>query len=276
VASTTPIHDRRTPSPAHWGERRDRAERTDDVLEQLDSARGKARRRELLDELIRLNMPVARSIAIRYRRRGIADEDLEQVAYLALVRVAHSYDHASGNDFLSYAVPSIRGEVRRHFRDVGWMVRPPRRVQELQSRIAATESALSSELGHPPTPGELADELDEDEDDVDEALAANGCFTPTSLDQVVHEDAGGSLGDQLGDEEAGLAAAEARVVLAPALRRLGERDRKIIRMRFFGQRTQQEIADEIGVTQMQVSRLLGRICRQLREDVETGRAVTVG
>jgi RNA polymerase sigma-B factor len=276
VASTTPIHDRPTPSPAHWNERRDRAERTDEVLDQLDVAGGTAQRRELIDELIRLNMPVARSIAVRYRRRGIADEDLEQVAYLALVRVAHSYDHASGNDFLSYAVPSIRGEVRRHFRDVGWMVRPPRRVQELQSRIAATESALASELGHPPTTGELADELDEDEDDVAEALAANGCFTPTSLDQVVHQDAGGSLGDQLGDEEAGLAAAEARVVLAPALRRLGERDRKIIRMRFFGQRTQQEIADEIGVTQMQVSRLLGRICRQLRDDVETGRAVTVG
>jgi RNA polymerase sigma-B factor len=239
------------------------------VLDRLDGARSESLRRELIDELIRLNMPVARSIAVRYRRRGIPDDDLEQVAYLALVRVAHTYDHASGHDFLSYAVPSIRGEVRRHFRDVGWMVRPPRRVQELQSRIAATESELSSELGHPPTASELADALNETEEDVDEALAANGCFTPTSLDQVVHEDAAGSLGDQLGAEETGLAAAEARVVLAPALRRLGERDRAIVRMRFFGQRTQQEIADEIGVTQMQVSRLLSRICRNLRAEVES-------
>jgi RNA polymerase sigma-B factor len=262
--------DRRTPSAGHHRERRDRAERTEEVLARLDDEHCERRRAELIDELIRLNMPVARSIAVRYRRRGIAAEDLEQVAYLALVRVAHSYDHSSGHDFLSYAVPSIRGEVRRHFRDVGWMVRPPRRVQELQGRIATVQSELSSELGHPPTPAELADELDEPADDVQEALAANGCFTPTSLDQVVHEDAAVSLADALGEEEVGLAAAEARVVLAPALRRLGERDRTIVRMRFFAQRTQQEIADEIGVTQMQVSRLLSRICRDLREDVESG------
>jgi RNA polymerase sigma-B factor len=262
--------------PIHHRERQDRAERTDDVLAQLDEARGDERRRQLIDELIELNMPVARSIAVRYRRRGIADEDLEQVAYLALVRVAQNYDHSTGHDFLSYAVPSIRGEVRRHFRDVGWMVRPPRRVQELQSRIASTESELSSELGHPPTPHELADELDESPDDVEEALSANGCFSPASLDQVVHEDAGGSLGDQLGEEEIGLAAAEARVLLAPALRRLGERDRTIVRMRFFGQRTQQEIADEIGVTQMQVSRLLSRIFKTLREDVEARGVVPAG
>jgi RNA polymerase sigma-B factor len=267
VASTSLV-TRPTPSN-HLHERHDRAQRTEVVLARLDSARDDRHRSDLLDELIRLNMPVARSIAARYRRRGIPDEDLEQVAYLALVRVAQSYDHSSGHDFLSYAVPSIRGEVRRHFRDVGWMVRPPRRVQELQGRIAATESVLATALGHPPRPQELADELGESLEDVEEALAANGCFTPTSLDQVVHEDASGSLGDQLGEEEAGLAAADARVILAPALRRLGERDRTIVTMRFFGQRTQQEIADEIGVTQMQVSRLLSRICGRLRAEVES-------
>jgi RNA polymerase sigma-B factor len=261
--------DRSTSSSTHLPERRDRATCTDEVLARLDDATSETEREMLIEELIRINMPVARSIAVRYRRRGIAEEDLEQVAYLALVRVAHSYDHSSGHDFLSYAVPSIRGEVRRHFRDVGWMVRPPRRVQELQSRIAAAESELSSELGHPPTAAELADRLGATLDDVEEALAANGCFTPTSLDQVVHDDGTGSLGDRLGADEPGLAAAEARVVLAPALRRLGERDRLIVRMRFFGQRTQQEIADEIGVTQMQVSRLISRICKDLRETVES-------
>jgi RNA polymerase sigma-B factor len=253
---------------AHLHERRDRSARTEEVLARLDDATTETEREALIEELIRLNMPVARSIAVRYRRRGIAEEDLEQVAYLALVRVAHSYDHSSGHDFLSYAVPSIRGEVRRHFRDLGWMVRPPRRVQELQSRIAAAESELSSELGHPPTAGELAVELDAPVEDVEEALAANGCFTPASLDQAAHEDAPGSLGDRLGVDDSGLGAAEARVMLAPALRLLGERDRLIINMRFFGQRTQQEIADEIGVTQMQVSRLLSRICKDLREMVE--------
>ena len=272
ASGTTTTLDRHAPStalPDHRHERRDRAERTDEVLRALDSARDEPQRQELLEELIRLNMPVARSIAVRYRRRGIPDDDLEQVAYLALVRVAHSYDHSSGHDFLSYAVPCIRGEVRRHFRDVGWMVRPPRRVQELQSRIASAESELSSELGHPPTVDELAEDLGESPEDVQEAQAANGCFTPTSLDQAVHEDASGTLGDQLGVEESGIGAAEARVVLAPALRRLGERDRTIVRMRFFGQHTQQEIADEIGVTQMQVSRLLSRIFKDLRADVES-------
>jgi RNA polymerase sigma-B factor len=253
-------------------ERRDRAQRTDEVLDLLGSARSRRRRQELIDELIRINMPVARSVAARYRRRGVADEDLEQVAYLALVKVADTYDHSKGHDFLSYAVPSIRGAIRRYFRDQGWMVRPPRRVQELQSRIAAVEPALSTELGHPPRPHELADELDAPVEDVEEALAANGCFTPTSLDQLVHEDAPASLGEQLGHDDPGLEAAEARVVLAPALQRLGERDRKIVKLRFFRQRTQQEIADEIGVTQMQVSRLLSRICRQLRDEVERGKA----
>jgi len=276
VARTHTLDGRTRPTASamqatdHLHERRDRAARTEEVLDRLDDASSDAQRRDLIDELIRLNMPVARSIAVRYRRRGISDDDLEQVAYLALVRVAHNFDRAAGHDFLSYAVPCVRGEVRRHFRDVGWMVRPPRRVQELQGRIAATQSGLSSELGHPPTARELADELEEARGDVEEALAANGCFTPTSLDQVAHEDASGSLGDQLGEDEAGLAAAEARVLLAPALRRLGERDRTIVRMRFFGQRTQQEIADEIGVTQMQVSRLLSRICQRLRDDIESG------
>jgi len=267
ISTTSDDPTRASVSSAQLPERRDRAERTEEVLDRLDSPESEAEREELLAELIRLNMPVARSIAVRYRRRGVAEEDLEQVAYLALVRVASSYDHSSGHDFLSYAVPSIRGEVRRHFRDLGWMVRPPRRVQELQSRIASTESELSSQLGHPPTPAELADELETSRDDVEEALAANGCFTPTSLDQAAHDDAPGSIGDQLGEDEPGLAAAEARLMLAPALGRLGQRDQLIVRMRFFDQRTQQEIADEIGVTQMQVSRLLGRICHDLRKDV---------
>jgi RNA polymerase sigma-B factor len=273
MASTSTVDRSVTGTPDHTNERHDRARLTDEVLARLDDAQDATEREQLIDRLIELNMPVARSIAVRYRRRGIPEEDLQQVAYLALVRAAHHYDHASGHDFLSYAVPCIRGEVRRHFRDVGWTVRPPRRVQELQGRIAATESELASTLGHPPTPEELAAELDEDREDVEEALAANGCFTPTSLDQVVHQDAAGSLGDQLGGEDAGLDAAEARVILAPALNRLAERDRTIVRMRFFGQRTQQEIADEIGVTQMQVSRLLSRICRTLREDIESGAVV---
>ncbi|HEY3529321.1 MAG TPA: sigma-70 family RNA polymerase sigma factor [Nocardioides sp.] len=251
-------------------ERADRAERTHLLLTEIDDATD-AEKDQLIAQLIDVNMPVAESIAARYRRRGIPDEDLEQVAYLALVRVAHNYDHARGHDFLSYAVPSIRGEVRRYFRDQGWMVRPPRGIQEMQGRIAAVESELSTRLGHPPSADELAEEFDEPVSDVEEAMAANGCFTPTSLDQVPSSDTS-TIADQLGEPDTGIDAAEARVVLTPVVRRLTERERKILDMRFFAQCTQQEIADEIGVTQMQVSRLLSSLLRRLRTELESGAA----
>lgn len=254
-------------------ERADRADRTADVLDRLDDA-PTADRGALLDELVEANIGVARSIARRYRNRGVGDDDLEQVACLALVRVAQSYDHSTGHDFMSYAVPSIRGEIQRYFRDLGWMVRPPRRVQEVQSRISACESGLSTGLGHPPTAAELAEELGEDEADVREAMGANGCFAPTSLDQVVGATETTSIGDQLGEDERGLAAAEARVVLRPVVRRLTARERRILDMRFFGDCTQQQIADEIGVTQMQVSRLLGSLMTRLREELLEGNGST--
>jgi RNA polymerase sigma-B factor len=250
-------------------ERADRAQRTAYCLGLLAEAPGDERRTELAEELVKVNMCVAESIAARYRNRGISEDDLRQVAYLALVRVARTYDHSSGHDFMSYAVPSIRGEVRRYFRDHGWMVRPPRRIQEVQSRISAAESELSTELGRAPTPAELADELDAPQGDVEEALAANGCFAPTSLDQVLGATEQVSIGDQLGHDEKGLDAAEARVLLAPAVRRLTARERRILDMRFFRGCTQQEIADDIGVTQMQVSRLLSALLQQLREHLES-------
>jgi RNA polymerase sigma-B factor len=246
------------------------------VLDSLDHEHDEQRRKGLKDELIEVNLGVAQSIASRYRHRGIADEDLEQVAYLALVRVVQSYDHGSGHDFLSYAVPSIRGEVRRHFRDQGWVVRPPRRVQEIQAQIAAAESELGTELGHPPTADELAERLGQSPPDVHEALAARGCFAPASLDKVTGWVEGTPVGERLGREEEGFGAAEARVVLAPVLRTLNRRERRMLEMRFITGCTQQEIADEIGVTQMQVSRLLGALMRRLRADLETGSHGRVG
>jgi RNA polymerase sigma-B factor len=258
-------------------ERAIRSRRTDEVLDQLDRLdpeHERQRREELLHELVEANMGVAQAIAARYRNRGVSHEDLEQIAYLALVRVARQYDHAMGHDFMSYAVPSIRGEVRRYFRDHGWMVRPPRPVQEIQSLISATESQLTTRLGHPPTAEELARELDTTQDLVEEAMTANGCFTPTSLDQTVNEAGKSSIVDQLGIEENGLAAAEARVVLAPVVRRLSPRERRILDMRFFRDCTQQEIADEIGVTQMQVSRLLSALMDRLRADLEASQSVS--
>jgi RNA polymerase sigma-B factor len=253
--------------PVEPAERSDRAEKTAYLLRAAADA-DDTERRLLLDEVVLLNRGVAHAIASRYRSRGVAEEDLQQVACLALVKAANGYDPEAGHDFLSYAVPTIRGEVKRYFRDHGWAVRPTRRIQELQSRISMAENDLSFALGRSPRISELAEHLDECIEDITEALATDGCFTPASLDRPVgHEDESATLGDLLGGEDGDRDALEARVILGPVVRRLGDRDRRILMLRFFKGWTQQEIAQDIGVTQMQVSRLLSRILRDLREQL---------
>jgi RNA polymerase sigma-B factor len=241
-----------------------RAQRTEELLAELRVAQGDTRNR-VLDELVAVNMPVAGAIASRYRWRGIATEDLEQVAYLALTKAAQRFDPHSGYPFLAFCVPTITGEIRRHFRDQGWMVRPPRRIQELQQRVTRAQSTLMVRQGRAATLAEIARELEETEDAVREALDVRGAFSPASLDRPLTDEGGSStLGDVLELETDFEGAAEARLVLAPLVRDLSERDRKILRLRFFEGLTQREIAAEIGVTQMQVSRLLSRIFRDLR------------
>ncbi|HET9827751.1 MAG TPA: sigma-70 family RNA polymerase sigma factor [Nocardioidaceae bacterium] len=262
-------HSQPTPSASHVA----RADHTYDLLCRAQRCPPDERRR-LIEEVVTANMGVATAIAGRYRTRGIATEDLQQVAYLALVKAAHGYDPEVGHDFLSYAVPTIRGEIKRHFRDLGWMVRPPRRVQELQARISTADAELSQWLGRSPRPSEIAARLGEDPDDVNEALATVGCFTPSSLDRPAGEDGTMTISDLLGGEEVALGAVEARAMLAPVVRRLSERDRRILLLRFFRGCTQQEIAEDIGVTQMQVSRLLTRIMSDLRTGIE-GRSAAV-
>ena len=146
-------------------------------------------------------MPVADSVVSRYRSRGIATEDLQQVAYLALTKAARRFDPSAGHDFLSFCVPTIRGEVRRYFRDKGWMVRPPRRIQELQQRITQAQTDLTTTLGRPPSADELARHLDEEPADVREALDGQGCFTPTSLDRPVGEEGRRLLGELIGEDD---------------------------------------------------------------------------
>jgi RNA polymerase sigma-B factor len=244
-----------------------RADRTAELLKDLATAHCDDRPR-IIDEVVTLNLGVASAIAGRYRARGIAREDLHQVACLALVKAAHGYDAQVGSDFLSYAVPTIQGEIKRHFRDQGWMIRPPRRIQELQARITAAEADLSQRMGRSPRPSELAAHLGESCDDVTEALATAGCFAPSSLDRPAGDDTTTTVSDLIGGEDHGKDAAEARVMLAPAITQLSERDRRILLLRFFRGWTQQEIAEEIGVTQMQVSRLLTRIMSDLRKVLE--------
>ncbi|MCF6377868.1 sigma-70 family RNA polymerase sigma factor [Nocardioides KLBMP 9356] len=258
------------PVATHAVDGRERARRTDHIVADLRLAESQtADSHSLIDQLIETNAGVARSMAGRYRNRGIDLDDLEQVALLGLTKAAQRFDPGAGHDFLSYAVPTVRGELRRHFRDAGWMVRPPRRVQDLQSRISRAQEELEPQLGRSPRPSEVAEHLDVPLDDVVEALAADGCFSPTSLDGPVGDGAS-SLGDLLGFEDRSVAAAEARIVLEPLLRTLTDRDQRILRMRFVDEQTQQEIADAIGLTQAQVSRVLTRILAGLRSElVET-------
>jgi RNA polymerase sigma-B factor len=219
--------------------------------------------------VVRINMGVARDVARRYEGRGLAAEDLQQVAYLGLVKAVQNFDAAKGGDFLSYAVPTVRGEVRRWFRDHGWMVRPPRSVQELQARITRARSELTHELGRPPRIDEIAGRLDEDVADVERAMAANGCFAPTSLDSSSSPEEEGPphLVQTLGAPDPGYAEVEARVVLTPLLRGLDERERLMLRMRFVDGATQAEIGQELGVTQTQVSRLMSALLLRMRDQL---------
>lgn len=226
------------------------------------------RRQELLEYVVSINMRMAKAVALRYANRGLETDDLIQVAYTALTKAARDFNPALHDEFLSYAVPTIRGELKKHFRDRGWTVRPPRRIQEAQSRIVSAESALWQELGRSPKPSEVADHLDLPVDEVIEAMAADGCFHPTSLDRPVDGlNGAATLGDLLGASDPRLPAAEARALLAPVVARLPERDRRILYLRFFEERTQQQIGEELGVTQMQISRLLSRILRDLRSEL---------
>lgn len=230
-----------------------------------------SRRDELAEEVVRLNMAVARDVARRYDGRGIAIEDLQQVAYLGLVKAVQHYDPDKATDFLSFAVPTIRGEVRRWFRDAGWVVRPPRSVQERQARVASAQQDLWQDLGRLPTPEEIASALDDDPAAVRDALAARGCFAPSSLDAPARGvDGGSDVGERLGECDSGYARIEARVALKPLLGELTPRERRILELRFVTGATQAEIGADIGVTQMQVSRLLTGIFARLRTQLEGG------
>src|SRR3954452_4102289 len=242
-----------------------RTQQTSELYQQVASTPDPEERRRLLDEVIVLNMAVADMVVSRYTGRGVATEDLRQVAYAALTRAAQQFDPAQGTAFAAFAVPTMRGEVRKYFRDHAWVVRPTRRIQELQGLIGRANEELWRDLGRSPLPAEVAERVGEPVETVLEALNTEGCFSPTSLDVPAAADGSGApLGELIGTEDCGQRQAEARVILQPLIRRLSERDRRILELRFGHGMTQCEIAQDIGVTQMQVSRLLNRVYRDLR------------
>jgi RNA polymerase sigma-B factor len=237
------------------------------LLTQAAAEADPVERKRLQDEVVVMHMGLARAIAARYRGRGIAEDDLTQAASMALLRAARNFDPAHGVEFLSYAVVTMKGEVKRQFRDFGWMVRPPRPIQKLQADVGRAQGELTHLLGRSPRVPEVAEHLGVTEDEVLEALSADGCFTPTSLDLPIGEGGSAVLGDTLMHEDSDIDEAEARVMLMPAIRSLPERERQVLFLRFFKQMSQSQIAAEVGVTQMQVSRILARVLVQLRDQL---------
>jgi RNA polymerase sigma-B factor len=267
--SSTSVNGERTrgatePHPVEGSAAESRSAISTRLLTQAASETDPVERKRLQDEVVVMHMGLARAIAARYRGRGIADEDLVQAATMALLKAARKFDPDNGAEFLTYAVVTMKGEVKRQFRDFGWMVRPPRPIQKLQADVAHAEAELTQTLGRSPRVREVAEHLDVSEDAVLEALSADGCYTPTSLDLPVGENGNGVLGDTLQHEDSALDGAEARIMLMPVVKALPERDRQVLYLRFFKQQTQSQIAEEIGVTQMQVSRILSRVLGQLR------------
>ncbi len=254
-------------SPMHR-ERDGRKRQTAELWERVSASQSEDERARLRQAIVVQNMSVAQAIAKRYAARGIPLEDLEQVACLGLVKAVRGFEPSQQKDFLSYAVPTVSGEVKRHFRDLGWAVRPPRRVQELQARVNAVSSSAIAE-GRAPQPAEIAVRLGVDVCHVVESMACSGAFAPSSLDAPLGEsEASQSIGDLIAGQRNDFHRVENWMVLQQALGTLSPRDRQILQRRFVDDRTQRQIGEEFGVSQMQVSRLLTRILSTLRAQVE--------
>ena len=247
--------------------RAQRAEQTAALLDAAHRSTDEEEAAELRSRVVVINRGVAESVAMRYRGRGVPTDDLCQVAYEGLTKAVSRFDPTLRKDLLTFAVPTIRGELQRYFRDLGWTVRPPRRIQELQGRANRTFAQLSQDLGREPTADEVAGELGISTEEYRDSEAALGCFTPTSLDQPAGPSTA-TIGDLIADDADTHDASEARVMLAPVVRGLSSRDRRILYLRFVEDRTQSEIGDDLGVTQMQVSRLLSRILGTMRTELE--------
>lgn len=219
------------------------------------------------DAMVVDHLSLADSLARRYVGRGEELDDLVQVARMGLVHAAQRYDPGRG-DFTAFAVPTMTGELKRHFRDHGWLVRPTRRTQELQSRIEATWSSLSQQLGRDPGVAEVADDLAESRSVVSTALAARGGYRGVSLDSTGASDDGAQpLADRLGAEDPGFDRVATHVVLEQACRELSGEDRSLLYKRFVEERSQSDIAAELGTNQMAISRRLAAILSHLREVV---------
>jgi RNA polymerase sigma-B factor len=213
-------------------------------------------------------MPLVRALAARYAGRGEPLEDLVQVGSVGLIKAVDRFDVDRGVEFASYAVPTIVGEIRRHFRDKSWAMHVPRRLKELSVRLSRVLDELTNELGRSPTVSELAEAAGVEEEDVVDALDSTNAYSTRSLHAPFEEDGDDSLAEKLGTVEAGYEEVEEGSFIAAGLDTLEERERQIVELRFFRELTQSQIAAEVGISQMHVSRLLRRALAKMRGRLE--------
>ena len=220
------------------------------------------------DQLIEDLMPLVRSLALRYVGRGELLDDLVQVGSIGLINAIDRFDTERGVELTTYAVPTILGEIQRHFRDKAWAIHVPRSVKELNVRLARLLESLSAELGRSPTIEELAKAADAEEDQVIEALESAHAYSVKSLSQPYDEESQTGLPELIGEEDPGFEGVEEGAVVEAGLEALDERERRIVELRFFQGLTQSQIAAEIGISQMHVSRLLRRALQTMRGRID--------
>ncbi len=222
-------------------------------------------RGRIRDELVEMHLPLVEYLARRFRNRGEPLDDLVQVATIGLIKSVDRFDLERGVEFSTYATPTIVGEIKRHFRDKGWAIRVPRRLQELKLSLTKATSELSQRLGRSPTVGELAGHLGMSEEEVLEGLESANAYSAVSLDAPDGGDEDSpAVADTLGVEDESLEGVEYRESLKPLLDQLPPREKRILLLRFFGNMTQSQIAADLGISQMHVSRLLARTLTELR------------
>ena len=226
--------------------------------------------REIRDELVEMHLSLVEYLARRFRNRGEPFDDLVQVATIGLIKSVDRFDTERGVEFSTYATPTIVGEIKRHFRDKGWTIRVPRRLQELKLALSRATSELAQANGRSPTVAELAAHLDLSEEEVLEGMESAHAYSAVSLDAPGGDEPDApSVADTLGVDDSGLEGVEYRESLKPLLEQLPAREKRILLLRFFGNQTQSQIAAELGISQMHVSRLLARTLAQLRTGLLT-------
>lgn len=239
--------------------------------QQQDPPATSGRLRETFEnDLVLRYLDLAEALAARFEARGRERADLNQVAYLGLVKAARGFDQAKGESFPAYAAPTITGELKRYLRDRTWVVRPPRHIQDLRTRLFRAEPELTQSLGRNPSVAELAGELGTDPAEVQEAISASSSMHPDSLDAVNPNSDAPSIGDVLACPETPLERLEELACLREAMQDLSESDRELLYRRYFCEETQVQLGKRLGMSQMQVSRRLAKVLVELQRRLESG------